>query len=89
MLRPSNWLHEISLHKRADHHFLCGLIPLEKNTLPVPCCGIFYFKTNNCPVFETFQVQRIPSSEYIKTLKESRGFIMGIFFSLCVSIKDN
>jgi len=35
MLRPSHWLHEISLPKRVHHHFQLGLIPLAKNTLPI------------------------------------------------------
>jgi hypothetical protein len=35
MLRPSHWMHEISLPKRVHHHFQLGLIPLAKNTLPI------------------------------------------------------
>jgi len=35
MLRPSHWLHEISLPKRIHHHFRPGLIPSTNNTLPI------------------------------------------------------
>ncbi len=38
MLRPFDWLQEISLPKGVRHHFWPGLIPFAKNTLPIMQC---------------------------------------------------
>jgi hypothetical protein len=76
--------HQRLLFQHIHKFLLCKDVRPRKRSLflcPPPACHAWYqcrgqilIFTNNCLVFQTFEIRRTAGFEYIKTLKELPGF---------------